>query len=70
MDTVTDQEVIKVMMDGGRRLCDYARAQWTSGKYGLDHDTNYENVRRWNEIEHRISTLGALLKETVRGSTT
>lgn len=67
---VSDQEVIQVMIDGGRRLCDYAKEQWVAGKYGRDNQQMIrDNLQRWNAIECRISELGKLLKGAIREST-
>lgn len=63
---VTDSEVIGVMKDGGRQLCEYAREQWYSGKYGNDQKMKQENLKRWREIENRIPELARLLKEVVQ----
>lgn len=64
---VTTKEVIKVMIDGGERLCDWATEQWVSGKYdGNDlslADMRKENLLRWTEIRRQIRVLGKRLEE-------
>ena len=65
---VDTREVIKVMIDGGNKLCDYATEQWLSGKYS-DSDPDLaatmrkENLQRWAEIRRRIGELGKELRE-------
>ena len=59
---ITDAEVKKIMIDGGKRLCDYAIEQWVSGKYStggkfIQKEWNYRqlNIQRWKEIKNRIN---------------
>lgn len=65
---VDTREVIKVMVDGGNKLCDYATEQWLSGKYDggdpeLSAAMRRENLQRWAEIHRQISVLGKQLKD-------
>jgi hypothetical protein len=57
-DEVTDEEVINAMVDGGRKLCEYAIEQWTKDKYGMGHETNQAYIQRWRKISSRMGELG------------
>lgn len=56
-----DSVVIKVMIDGGCKLCDYAIEQWNSGKYNLP-ELRPAYVKRWSLIKDRIRVLGRSFK--------
>lgn len=69
---VDTREVIKIMVDGGNKLCDYATDRWVSGKYDggdpeLSATMRRENLQRWAEIRRQISVLGKQLKELYPG---
>jgi hypothetical protein len=60
---VKDCEVIKIMIDGGEKLCDYAIEQWIGDKYKLGEDMRRESILRWNKIKSRIRPLVKELRE-------
>lgn len=59
---ITDEEVIGIMVDGGKKLCEYAVTQWATNKYQMDHATNLAHIARWRRIGTRIAELGRELK--------
>ncbi len=50
------KEVAGILLDGARRLCDYAEEQWISGKYGDDHAAKMDNLRHWADIRRSLPT--------------
>jgi hypothetical protein len=64
---VSAREVINVMVDGGKKVCDYAEEQWLSGKYDGDDpklaDMRRDNLKRWSEIRKQINVLAKQLRE-------
>jgi len=62
----TDDEVLRIMVDGGKRLCEYAITQWTADKYGLGHEENYRHIARWKKISSRMSDLRRIFWEHVK----
>lgn len=65
---ISDAEVLGIMADGGRKLCDYALEQWWSGKYGLDHAATQVMIAEWKEKQARIGPLTRRLKALLRES--
>jgi hypothetical protein len=65
---VDDADVLTVMVDGGKQLCEYAKTQWMSGKYGfpVGSETFKDNYQRWNNIESQISYLSRRVKEALK----
>lgn len=61
------REVINVMVDGGKKLCDYAEEQWIAGKYDNGNpqfaDMRSDNLKRWAEIRKQINVLAKQLRE-------
>lgn len=58
---IPNDEIAGVLLDGARRLCDYAAEQWISGKYGGDEDMRQENLRHWSEIRRSLPPKGKLI---------
>lgn len=61
MQPISDSEVIKVMVDGGERLCDHALTQWINDAYKLSEDVRQENITRWNALRRRIRDVAKLI---------
>lgn len=59
---VTDEEVIRIMLDGGRKLCDYAMGQWTGNKYQMSHEECLYNYQRWRHIRDRMKIVADSLR--------
>lgn len=66
-DQIDDSEVVQMMMDGGEKLCDYAIAQWNSGKYNLPDQTPIY-VKKYSLIKMRMAELGRLLKQELKNA--
>ena len=64
MEPVSDSEVLKIMIDGGEKLCDYALAKWISNAYGTDNETRQESIMRWNEVRRRIRVVAKQFKSS------
>lgn len=62
MEEINDMEVLAIMADGGRKLCDYAIGKWWQDEYKMGHEENVKNIRRWKEIKARISDLRVTFK--------
>ena len=60
---VTDREVLDIMKDGGKKLCKYALDQWIGNVYRLDEESRQAHIKRWHEIESRITDLAYKIKE-------
>ena len=60
---ISDKEVIKIMVDGGEKLCDHAIEQWEGYKYGHDYDLRQGNLLRWKTIKSRIRGIAKEIKE-------
>lgn len=58
----TIDEVLGIMVDGGKKLCDYAIEQWSSYKYSFhqpptieDEKMRQEYMMRWRKIKRMIN---------------
>ena len=61
MEEITDREVVKIMVDGGERLCEYALEKWIGNAYQTDEKTRQEYIQRWKAIKARIRPLSKRL---------
>ncbi len=59
---VREEEVIDVMVSGGKKIVEEAISDWRKGKYLGSDDEIQENVRRWQMIGQRINEIGQELK--------
>lgn len=59
---VTDSEVLQVMIDGGKKLCDYAIEQWEGTKYQMSEAQRLEYKTRWKKIKEMITPLSKNIK--------
>jgi len=66
MTDITDEEILKIMIDGGEKLCDYALDLWITDKYKLGEAARQQNMKRWSEIKGRIRPLARSIKESWR----
>lgn len=63
-----DTEILKIMRDGGRRICEDAIGKWRSGQYGpMNNDQIQENILLWKEKERKIDELYFFLKGINKG---
>jgi hypothetical protein len=68
---ISDREVIGIMVDGGKRVCDHAIEQWLSGKYDFpapeyaeeNRKRRREHEQRWKAIRERIGEIAKRIKE-------
>ena len=68
MEEINDMEVLAIMVDGGRNLCDYAIGKWWRDEYKMGHEENFKNIRRWKEIKARISDLRVMFKHSLEST--
>ena len=62
---VSNGEVVRIMIDGGKKLCDYALEQWIANKYQMDEEARRYHITRWKVIKDRITVVGHALREAI-----
>lgn len=61
----SDLEVLRIMRDGGKLLCQHAQHKWTSGAYETSREMQNEERQRWRDIEKRISEIFKIAKDAI-----
>lgn len=64
----SDIDIVAVMINGGKQLCEEAIWKWRSGKYGDNEAFIQDNIRRWTANKDRISYLGRMLKDAIKNT--
>lgn len=59
---ITDDEVLRVMVEGGEELCDAAPEKWIGNEYESDTVVRGAYLERWAKIRRRIRPLAAELR--------
>lgn len=52
---ITDAELLNVMADGAKQVCDHALKKWIANDYRMDDPTRQAYIARWSEIRRSIS---------------
>jgi len=61
-----DDDVINIMVDGGKRLCDYALEQWIGDKYKMGEEVRHQYIAEWKAKKARISPIAKEWKQQIK----
>jgi len=63
-ESVTNQDILKIMIDGGEQLCNEAMSKWMNPEYcrGLE-DIAPERKRWWSEARRQVRIFAKEIKE-------